>query len=178
MTPKVLRAFARAREKLSPSNLQDELCCIFKRSMLAELYGLDEVDRVPLSRWYVHDGARPWSAVEATFDAGLADRIWLPGSEPYTPFPGDVLDVQGWSGLRDGTVVPKVSLGHNFVAIVLTSTTVLRLDAAAVAQPGGNGVAPKPGRAAPGAEARVMTWAEIVAKYTSGMAIARLAPRF
>ncbi len=167
MIPAVLSAAARAREALRADDLQDELCCVYGRSLLRELYDPELVDVVPVARWHLHDGGHPWSPVEAAWDAGLAEAVVLPPHE-YTPRPGDVLLCQGWSGLRGGVVVPGVSLGHEFIVVVTTAATVIRIDAAAVATP------TKPGRAAPGAEVRWYTWAELRNKYTSGLAVAVL----
>jgi hypothetical protein len=158
-----LAAAARVRERLTAADPQDELCCVYARQVLRELYDPEAVDVVPVSRWHLHDGAHPWSPVEAAWDAGLAERVVLPPSPAAStdPLPvGAVLYCQGWSGLRNG-VVAGGAVGHTFLLAVVTSSTVLRLDSAA-------------GRAAPGAEARWMSITELRARYTSGVAVAVL----
>lgn len=159
MIARVLSAAAAVRERLTSADPQDELCCIYARQVLRELYDPERVDAVSVVRWHLQDGARPWSPVEACYDAGLAERVCLPPAADPLPV-GAVLYCQGWSGLRGG-VVAGGATGHTFLLHVATEGTVLRLDSAA-------------GRTAPGAEARWLTVAELRAKYTSGVAWAVL----
>lgn len=171
---RLLEAASRVRERLSPADLADELCCVFGRQVLREAYGAETIDAVPVSRWHIHDGAHPWSPVEAAWDAGIAEAVFLGGTPFRLPPVRRWVYCQGWSGLVGGVVVPGVSVGHTFKAIRLTDGarggTVLRIDAAAVT------TSKKAGRAAPGAEARWTTWEELTGHYTSGVAWALLRP--
>lgn len=165
---RVLEAASRVRERLSALDPTDELCCVFARCVLLEAYG-ERVNAVSIARWHVQDRARPWSAVEAAWDAGIAEAIAVPRPDALRPSPpvGRWSLCQGWSGLVGGVVPASGAQGHTFLWYAATAATGLRLDAAVV-KPGG--------RVAPGAEARWTTWAELVARYSSGVALATLRP--
>jgi hypothetical protein len=134
-------------------------CCVFARLVLRELYGAPTIDRQPVSAWHLWEVAHPWSPVEAARAVGIASAISLP------PVPGRPLVVgtlhlcQGWRGTPGAAGVT----GHTWLYLATSGTAGIQIDAAGA-----------PYRPAPGVEIRPRRWADVVAPYRYGVAVAAL----
>jgi hypothetical protein len=150
---------ARCRERLSPTDPNDELCCVFAQNVLIDVYGRDVIVRAPDSMWRIWQGENAWSPVLAAKQAGIASALTLPPTAGRPLVVGAVHLCQGWRGQP---FAPGVT-GHTWLWYAATERTGYRLDSAGA-----------PYRTAPGAECRLTTWAELVAPYAGGVAVAAL----
>jgi hypothetical protein len=156
---RILEAAARLREQFPIAGVAgEEQCCVYARLVLAEVYGAAQVDRQPLARWHLWDVADPWSPVAAAAAAGLASA-WSTPPAQIELVVGRWHLCQGWRGTPGAAGVT----GHTWLWLALTAATGLRIDSAAPAF-----------RPAPGPEARLTRWAELVAPYRGGVAVAVL----
>jgi hypothetical protein len=137
---------------------QMDQCCVFARLVLRQLYGAAAVDRAPVADWHLWDVARPWSPVEAAQLAGIAVSVSLPPAVA-TPKPGMLHQCQGWRGTPGAAGVT----GHTWLWWAVSETAGLQIDSAA-----------PPFRAAPAIQLRPRMWADVVAPYRFGVAVAVL----
>ncbi|MGA1078479.1 MAG: hypothetical protein ACO3VG_05860 [Nitriliruptoraceae bacterium] len=137
---------------------QSDQCCVFARLLLRELYGSAAIDRVPVSEWHLWDVTRPWSPVTAATAAGIARSQTVPPTAPGLVV-GTLHQCQGWRGTPGA---PGVT-GHTWLWWATTPTHGYQIDAAA-----------PPYRTAPGVEVRLRRWADVVAPYRHGVAVAAL----
>lgn len=152
-------AAAFLREHLNPVDPTDDLCCVYAQAVLAAVYGGDVVGRAPDAQWRIWRGESPWSPVLAARRAGIASASSLPPTPGRPLVVGAVHLCQGWRGTP---LAPGVT-GHTWLWYAATERTGYRLDSAGA-----------PYRTAPGAECRLTTWAELVAPYVGGVAVAAL----
>jgi len=133
-------------------------CCVFARLVLVGLYGESVVNRAPVSAWHLWDVARPWSPVEAAVQAGITlSATYAPA--PPVPRVGALHQIQGWRGTPGAAGVT----GHTWLWWATSATHGYQIDAAAA-----------PYRMAPGVEVRLRRWADVIAPYQYGVAIAAL----
>lgn len=159
MTPAtVLRAIERAVGLYERPEPQSDQCCVFARLVLREVYGAATIDRQPVSAWHLWDVARPWSPVEAARAVGISSSASVPPTVAE-PIAGSLHICQGWRGTPGAAGVT----GHTWLWYATSRTAGVQLDAAA-----------PPYRAAPGVEIRPRRWADVVAPYRYGVAVAAL----
>lgn len=154
---RVLMAAASVRETLKPG---DELCCVFARRVLEQVYGANVIARAPLPMWSVWpppDNTDPWSAPAAAVRVGIASAVTKPPVAPAL-LVGRWHLVQGWD-------VPLVSGGHTMLWFAATPTTGYRLDSAAAKW-----------RPAPGPQVNFERWHDLTARFDAGVAVAALNP--
>lgn len=133
----------------------DELCCVFARDWTAKLYGADVVKRAPTALWMLYpldpkipDSGDPWGPVSACFRAGIAS------DDVHDLIPGRWHRVQGWRGVP----FAKGVSGHT-ITVYAGKRHAIVYDSA------------KDPR---GARVTLVVWADYVAQFTGGVAIAVL----
>ncbi len=155
-------AATRIASTLTP---EDRPCCVYARRILGVAYGLPRWEDLPeaeVSAWHLWDVARPWSPVEQAMLAGIADRVELPPTVPYLRR-GHWHLCQGWRGTPGA---PGVS-GHTWLwwSDPEVAGWGMRLDCAEAQH-----------RAAPYHQEAIERWADRVAPYKGGVAVAVLRP--
>jgi hypothetical protein len=134
----------------------DDECCVFASAVLERAYGF--VKSSNLSAWHLWDVKRPWSPVEAAQQQGITTAAFLPPVS-LPPVPGRWHLCQGWRGVPGA---PGVT-GHTFLWLQVDGTLGLCLDASDKRSPDQtlNGF---------------RTWADRIAEFKGGVAVAVLRP--
>ncbi len=144
-----------AARVVDPLAAEDRPCCVYAHRVLALAYGLPWED---LTSWHLWDVARPWSPVEAAVRAGVGSCPGLPPAAPIT-LPDRWHLCQGWRGTPGA---PGVT-GHTWLWRDLGGGRGLRLDCAEAQW-----------RPAPYHQEAIERWADRVAPYKGGVAVAVL----
>jgi hypothetical protein len=134
----------------------DDECCVFVQAVVERAYGLPPATGLLLSAWRVFDIEEPWSPAYAAVGAGPAVRVIQPFEHPLV---GLWHVVQGWRGTPGA---PGVT-GHTFLWLQVTETHGIRLDAS-------------DGRKVRDVLHGFEAWAEYIAQFRGGVAVAVLRP--
>lgn len=131
----------------------ERACCVFGETVVELWAGLPHAEGPLLAAWRLFDGEPPWSPVQAAVASGAAESASFPPAAPVAPV-GRWLYCQGWRGKP---LAPGVT-GHTFLLRRASDTRCVQIDSAI----------PR------GVSFRPRAWADVLAEFTGGLAVAVL----